>query len=162
FFVLSTTGPLLQSWFARARPGTSPYPLYALSNVGSLLALLGYPFLVEPWVGRGAQAWGWGVGFVLFTVACAVCAVDVLKHAGTEAAPAPATAAPGEARGWRGRHGAPSRRADHPDVAGAERLRVRAAAGDDEPALTGRGGRPLPVGAAAGHLPRHLHPRVRP
>lgn len=83
FFVLSTTGPLLQSWFARVRPGRSPYPLYALSNVGSLLALLGYPFLVEPWVGRGAQAWGWGVGFVLFAGACAVCAVDVLRRAGT-------------------------------------------------------------------------------
>ncbi|MCP3139338.1 spermidine synthase [Pyxidicoccus xibeiensis] len=82
FFVLSTTGPLLQSWFARARPGRSPYPLYALSNVGSLLALLGYPFLVEPWVGRGAQAWGWGVGFVLFAGACAVCAVDVLRSGG--------------------------------------------------------------------------------
>jgi hypothetical protein len=81
FFVLSTTGPLLQSWFARARPGRSPYPLYALSNVGSLLALLGYPFLVEPWVGRGAQAWGWGAGFVVFAVACAVCAVDVLRRA---------------------------------------------------------------------------------
>jgi len=80
FFVLSTTGPLLQSWFSRARPGRSPYALYALSNVGSLLALLGYPFLVEPWVGRGTQAWGWGVGFVLFAVACAVCAVDVLRH----------------------------------------------------------------------------------
>ncbi|NTX11608.1 ferrichrome ABC transporter permease [Myxococcus sp. CA056] len=80
FFVLSTTGPLLQSWFARARPGRSPYALYALSNVGSLLALLGYPFLVEPWVGRATQAWGWGVGFVLFVGACAVCALDVLRH----------------------------------------------------------------------------------
>ncbi|MCE9670583.1 ferrichrome ABC transporter permease [Myxococcus stipitatus] len=79
FFVLSTTGPLLQSWFARARPGRSPYALYALSNTGSLLALLGYPFLVEPWVGRAAQSWGFGVGFALFAVACAVCAVDVLK-----------------------------------------------------------------------------------
>ncbi|WP_426735582.1 fused MFS/spermidine synthase [Myxococcus faecalis] len=88
FFVLSTTGPLLQSWFARARPGRSPYVLYALSNVGSLLALLGYPFLVEPWVGRGAQAWGWGVGFVLFAVACAVCAVDVLRHERSAAASA--------------------------------------------------------------------------
>ncbi|GEN07056.1 hypothetical protein SAMN05443572_104318 [Myxococcus fulvus] len=87
FFVLSTTGPLLQSWFARARPGRSPYVLYALSNVGSLLALLGYPFLVEPWVGRGAQAWGWGVGFVLFAVACAVCAVDVLRHERSATAP---------------------------------------------------------------------------
>ncbi|MCY1019640.1 ferrichrome ABC transporter permease [Pyxidicoccus sp. MSG2] len=95
FFVLSTTGPLLQSWFALARPGRSPYPLYALSNVGSLLALLGYPFLVEPWVGRGAQAWGWGAGFVVFAVACAVCAVDVLRRADAgqaDASPAPAEA----------------------------------------------------------------------
>src|SRR6185503_10752738 len=52
FFVLSTSAPLLQSWFARARPGVSPYRLYALSNAGSLLALLGYPFLVEPYVPR--------------------------------------------------------------------------------------------------------------
>ncbi|HZI16591.1 MAG TPA: ferrichrome ABC transporter permease [Myxococcus sp.] len=91
FFVLSTTGPLLQSWFARVRPDRSPYPLYALSNAGSLLALLGYPFLVEPWVGRGAQAWAWGVGFVLFAVAGAVCAVDVLRH-GTAPAPEPEAA----------------------------------------------------------------------
>ncbi|MBZ4416174.1 fused MFS/spermidine synthase [Myxococcus sp. RHSTA-1-4] len=105
FFVLSTTGPLLQSWFARVRPGRSPYPLYALSNVGSLLALLGYPFLVEPWVGRGAQAWGWGAGFVVFAVACAVCAVDVLRNGasipgggapvGTEDVPRNGTSIPG-------------------------------------------------------------------
>ncbi|MCP3100569.1 ferrichrome ABC transporter permease [Myxococcus sp. K15C18031901] len=101
FFVLSTTGPLLQSWFARARPGRSPYALYALSNTGSLLALLGYPFLVEPWVGRAAQAWGFGVGFVLFAVACAVCAVDVLRHeraaASTSSGSADVTAGAAEA-----------------------------------------------------------------
>lgn len=99
FFVLSTTGPLLQSWFARVRPDRSPYPLYALSNAGSLLALLGYPFLVEPWVGRGAQAWGWAAGFILFTVAAAVCAVDVLRHGAARAVPAGAMpqGLPGEA-----------------------------------------------------------------
>ncbi|NMO22502.1 fused MFS/spermidine synthase [Pyxidicoccus fallax] len=103
FFVLSTTGPLLQSWFARVRPGLSPYPLYALSNAGSFLALLGYPFLVEPWLGRGAQAWGWGAGFVVFAVLCAVCAVDVLRHADAPAvssasadAASPSAAAPRE------------------------------------------------------------------
>jgi len=77
FFVLSTTAPLLQSWFARARPGVSPYRLYALSNVGSLLALLGYPFLVEPYVPRNVQGWGWAVGFAVFVVGCAVCARDL-------------------------------------------------------------------------------------
>jgi len=94
FFVLSTTGPLLQSWFARARPGRSPYPLYALSNAGSLLALLGYPFLVEPWVGRGTQAWGWSVGFVFFAGACAVCALEVMKPPAPSAAAAPLDATP--------------------------------------------------------------------
>ena len=48
FFILSTTGPLLQAWFARSHQGASPYRLYALSNIGSLLALVTYPFVVEP------------------------------------------------------------------------------------------------------------------
>ena len=48
YFVLSSTGPLLQAWFSRAYPGRAPYRLYALSNFGSLAALLSYPFLVEP------------------------------------------------------------------------------------------------------------------
>ncbi|WP_167508078.1 fused MFS/spermidine synthase [Corallococcus aberystwythensis] len=85
FFVLSTTGPLLQSWFARARPGRSPYVLYALSNVGSLLALLGYPFLVEPFVGRSAQAWGWAAGFGLFVVFAIACAGDLVRRTATAA-----------------------------------------------------------------------------
>ncbi|WP_223638589.1 fused MFS/spermidine synthase [Corallococcus sp. EGB] len=86
FFVLSTTGPLVQSWFARARPERSPYVLYALSNAGSLLALLGYPFLVEPWVGRSAQAWGWAVGFVFFLLCIGACARDLLRRAPASAA----------------------------------------------------------------------------
>ncbi|NTV10741.1 MAG: hypothetical protein HGA47_08185, partial [Zoogloea sp.] len=48
YFVLSTTGPLTQAWFARERPGSLPYRLFALSNLGSLLALLAYPAAVEP------------------------------------------------------------------------------------------------------------------
>ena len=81
FFTLSTTAPLLQSWFSRVRPGVSPYRLYALSNAGSLLALLAYPFLVEPWLGRGVQAWAWGLGFLLFAASCAGCARGVLRLA---------------------------------------------------------------------------------
>jgi hypothetical protein len=80
FFVLSTTAPLLQSWFARAQPGVSPYRLYALSNAGSLLALLSYPFLVEPYVPRSLQGWGWAVGFGVFAAGCAVCAADLWKR----------------------------------------------------------------------------------
>ncbi|KFE69540.1 spermidine synthase [Hyalangium minutum] len=77
FFVLSTSAPLLQSWFARVRPGVAPYRLYALSNAGSLLALLSYPFLVEPAVPRGVQGWAWAVGFGIFAVGCAACAREL-------------------------------------------------------------------------------------
>jgi SAM-dependent methyltransferase len=80
FFTLSTSAPLLQSWFSRVRPGASPYRLYALSNTGSLLSLLAYPVLVEPWLGRGVQAWLWGAGFLLFAAGSAVCALGVLRH----------------------------------------------------------------------------------
>ena len=77
FFVLSTSAPLLQSWFARVRPGVAPYRLYALSNAGSLLALLSYPFLVEPIVPRGVQGWAWAAGFGIFAVGCAACAREL-------------------------------------------------------------------------------------
>ena len=52
YFVLSTTGPLVQAWFARLYPGRSPYRLYSLSNIGSLAALLTYPFFVETTLAR--------------------------------------------------------------------------------------------------------------
>ena len=63
YFVLSSTGPLLQSWFTRTHPGRTPYRLYSLSNLGSLLGLLSYPFLVEPWFSLRTQARIWSVGF---------------------------------------------------------------------------------------------------
>ncbi|MEN9572419.1 MAG: hypothetical protein RL514_274 [Verrucomicrobiota bacterium] len=73
YFVVSTTGPLMQSWFSRLHPDKSPYRLYALSNIGSLLALLAYPFLIEPELPRKfqAHAWGWGlVAYVAFAAWC--------------------------------------------------------------------------------------------
>ncbi len=66
YFLLSTTSPLVQAWLARARPGRSPYRLFALSNLASLLALVGYPFLLEPWVPTRTQALGWSAGYLLF------------------------------------------------------------------------------------------------
>ena len=53
YFLLSTTSPLIQVWFSRSYPESSPYRLFALSNLASMLALLGYPFLFEPWT-RGS------------------------------------------------------------------------------------------------------------
>ena len=55
FLLLASTSPLLQQWAARTRPDRSPYRLYAVSNAGSLLALLTYPFLVEPFFGSNEQ-----------------------------------------------------------------------------------------------------------
>ena len=72
YFVLSATGPLVQAWFARDYPGRSPYRLYSLSNVGSLLALLTYPFLIEPAFALGSQALYWEIGFVVFGLLCGV------------------------------------------------------------------------------------------
>lgn len=73
YFVLSSTSPLTQVWFSRAVPGGRPWRLYALSNFGSLTALLSYPFLIEPkWnVLQQTQIWsGAFVMFVIFTLGC--------------------------------------------------------------------------------------------
>ena len=89
YFVLSTTSPLLQAWFARSYPGPSPYRLFALSNLASMLALLGYPFLLEPFVPTRLQAYGWSIGYALFVgLACAT-AFASLRAPATAAAPAP-------------------------------------------------------------------------
>jgi SAM-dependent methyltransferase len=79
YLVLSATGPLMQEWFRRTSPGASPYRLYALSNVGSLLALVSYPFYFETNFSRLAQArfWSWGLGF--YAVGCAFCAWRVWR-----------------------------------------------------------------------------------
>ncbi len=74
FFVLSATTPLLQRWFAYAFAGQSPYRLYALSNAGSLLALLTYPFVVEPTFSIPTQSAIWSGGMALFAVLCTACA----------------------------------------------------------------------------------------
>ena len=68
FFILSTNSPLMQAWFARSQPGRSPYWLYALSNLGSLLGLLAYPFVIEPNLTLKIQGWMWTGGYVLFAL----------------------------------------------------------------------------------------------
>jgi SAM-dependent methyltransferase len=79
YFALSATGPLLQSWFFHIRPGRSPYALYSLSNAGSLLALLTYPFLVEPALPLSSQAEVWRIIFLLFVALCAGAAISLWK-----------------------------------------------------------------------------------
>jgi SAM-dependent methyltransferase len=75
YFLLSTTGPLLQDWFARRYPGRPPYRLYALSNAGSMFALLSYPVLFEPWFTTTGQAKGWSAGYLAFAILCGAAAV---------------------------------------------------------------------------------------
>ena len=68
YFLISTTSPLVQTWFNKRYPGASPYRLFALSNLASMMALLGYPFLFEPWITTRQQALGWSIGFGVFAV----------------------------------------------------------------------------------------------
>ncbi len=77
FFVVSASAPMLQAWFAdTGHPaGRDPYFLYAASNLGSMLALLGYPVLVEPNLALAAQSWVWAGGYgglIALTAGCAV------------------------------------------------------------------------------------------
>ena len=77
YFTLSATGSLAQAWFSRSHPGRSPYALYALSNVGSLLGLLTFPFVVEPRIGSAEQASLWFWGYVAFAALCGALALRV-------------------------------------------------------------------------------------
>jgi spermidine synthase len=74
YFVLSTTGPLLQAWFARERFGVVPYRLFALSNFGSMLALLAYPIAVEPVFPTLWQSYLWSGLYACFVLACGLLA----------------------------------------------------------------------------------------
>jgi hypothetical protein len=70
YLLLAATSPLLQSWYAAADQGALPYRYFALSNAGSLVALISYPVLIEPHMTAHQQAWGWSIGFALFAALC--------------------------------------------------------------------------------------------
>ncbi|MCC6291197.1 MAG: fused MFS/spermidine synthase [Bryobacterales bacterium] len=92
YMLLSTTSPLLQAWYARAKQGAMPYHLFALSNLGSMLALLTYPPLIEPNMPTRMQAYVWSGGYVLFAAL-----TSYLAYKGrTGDASAPAAPAGGE------------------------------------------------------------------
>ena len=93
FFVVSATAPLLQKWFSHTgHPAArDPYFLYAASNLGSMLALLGYPTLIEPRLHLRGESWMtqtrlWSIGYVALAVLIALCALVLWRRA---AAPAP-------------------------------------------------------------------------
>jgi SAM-dependent methyltransferase len=81
FFALSANGPLLQAWFARTgHPSAKdPYFLYAASNVGSFLALISYPFVIEPFTRLGDQTRAWSIGFFVLIALIAGCGVLLMR-----------------------------------------------------------------------------------
>jgi hypothetical protein len=81
FVALAATSPLLQAWFARLRPGASPFRLFALSNAGSLAGLVGYPLVIERTFGVVAQGWLWSATFAAFAVGVGWCALEVGRAA---------------------------------------------------------------------------------
>ena len=134
YFVLSATGPLIQQWFSRAKPGVSPYRLYALSNLGSLLALVSYPFFFETHFTRKIQAGLWAWGLVVYVVCCGFCALRLWK---TEVqSPKSKVQGQGAAEGRQEPDSSdspnPALNSQPSPVASAAGLRLGAVAGDDQ------------------------------
>lgn len=94
YFMLSTTGPLLQAWYSRANAGAIPYRLFALSNFASLLALISYPLYIEPKLDVERQAWIWSMSYGAFVCVCVLVAWRVRND---PPMPEPATDEPVEA-----------------------------------------------------------------
>jgi hypothetical protein len=88
YLMLSATSPLVQRWFDLALPGRSAYRLYALSNVGSLLALLSYPLIVEPTLGVHTQSLLWSWLYAAFVITCSACAWKASRSSARTPAPA--------------------------------------------------------------------------
>jgi SAM-dependent methyltransferase len=95
FLVLSGTGPMLQRWFAHSgHPHAhDPYWLYAASNLGSMLALLGYPFVMEPRLRLAEQSGGWTTAYAALALLIGTCAWAVWRRPEAAAAPAHASSA---------------------------------------------------------------------
>lgn len=90
FFVLSTSGPLLQAWYTRTFEGRSPYRLYAVSNAGSLLGLISYPFLIEPRLSVARQSTVWSGLFLVFVTLCSLTALLTTRRRQAAVAAIPA------------------------------------------------------------------------
>ncbi|KQT32328.1 hypothetical protein ASG29_11025 [Sphingomonas sp. Leaf412] len=97
FFAVSAQAPLMQRWFAIARPGADPYPLYAASNLGSFAGLLAFPLLVEPLMTVTHQRWLWSAGYVAL-IALVVACTTRLPADHVAAVETPTDAAPSRGR----------------------------------------------------------------
>ena len=75
YFLLASTSPLVQTWRSSEKPRAGAYRLYALSNLASLIALLLYPVLIEPWIPMRRQLLIWSVGYGIFVALSAASAL---------------------------------------------------------------------------------------
>mgnify|MGYP005842691649 CR=1 FL=1 len=91
YFLLSTTGPLVQAWYSRVNHGALPYRLFALSNFASMAALLSYPVAVEPFLRTRHQSLVWSAAYAVFA---ALAAAAAMKSRVAEPLAAPADAGP--------------------------------------------------------------------
>lgn len=91
YFLLSSTGPLLQSWLATSSYSNHPYRLYSLSNIGSLLALLSFPFAFEPIFSSNQQATIWSCAFAGFVLICILSGIALCRISPTRLRSAKAT-----------------------------------------------------------------------
>ena len=100
YFLLSSTSPLLQAWYARTHKRGMPYRLFALSNAASLAALLSYPFLIEPNLATRLQGILWSAAYAGFAATCALTAWRTSLLPEVEAAHAAGETAEDAAPGW--------------------------------------------------------------
>jgi hypothetical protein len=94
YFLLSTTGPLVQTWVARTPWGAQVYRYFSLSNLASLVSLLSYPVLIEPRSTLLQQAWGWSIAYGVFVLLCGGTTWYVARHWAASAPAAVADAVP--------------------------------------------------------------------
>jgi hypothetical protein len=87
YMVLSTTGPLVQAWFAKERSDVVPYRLFALSNLGSMLALLAYPLVIESALPTRMQSWSCSALFVVTKLCCVYLSRRILTLADASLVP---------------------------------------------------------------------------
>ena len=92
YFLLSSTSPLLQAWYARTHREGMPYRLFALSNFASMLALLSYPFVVEPNLPARTQGLVWSAAYISFAALCGATAWRTSTRAAAPQAAAQADA----------------------------------------------------------------------
>ncbi len=105
FVAVSATAPLLQKWFAASGhpAGHDPYFLYGASNLGSILALLGYPLVLEPWLALQQQSAAWTIGYATLAMLVGSCGLLVWRTTSARATEAPAGRGERTAVGWRRR-----------------------------------------------------------